>query len=57
MSVLLGHAGGHWSTTLIYLAPFVVVFAVLGWQKLKGGHLASLDEETESSAEREDMEP
>ena len=57
MNGLLAHAGGHWTTTLIYPPPFVAVLLWLGWQKLRGERLPSWDEEPESSAEQGDAEP
>ena len=34
MIVPLAHAG-HWLASLAYLAPLVVLMAVIGWGKLK----------------------
>lgn len=55
MSGLLAHAG-HWTTSLIYLLPFVAILLWLGWEKLKGERPTSWDEEPESSPEQGDPE-
>lgn len=46
---IIAHAG-HWTTSLIYLAPVIILAAILGFQSFREGRRADADEPPEGNA-------